>query len=125
MPLRIGFDMDGVFADMDGELIRQAEGLFGPGVARRPLSANPAIRPAADAPIAAAQAGTARPLGAPELSPDATADTGSAPNPDPAIDPAGEPAVDETPPVLRLQMTSRQQRRLWRHVEGIENFWET
>jgi hypothetical protein len=71
------------------------------------------------------QAGTARPLGAPELSPDATADTNSAPNPDPAIDPAGEPAVDETPPVLRLQMTSRQQRRLWRHVEGIENFWET
>ncbi len=25
----------------------------------------------------------------------------------------------------RLQMTSRQQSRLWRHVAGIENFWET
>ena len=29
MPLRIGFDLDGTLADMEGELIRQAEILFG------------------------------------------------------------------------------------------------
>ena len=28
MPLRIGFDLDGVLADMDSELRRQADGLF-------------------------------------------------------------------------------------------------
>ena len=36
-----------------------------------------------------------------------------------------EPALDNTPPLLKLNMTSRQQRKLWRHVEAIENFWET
>ena len=36
---------------------------------------------------------------------------------------AGE--LDSVPPIIRLQMTTRQQRRLWRHVETIENFWET
>jgi len=34
------------------------------------------------------------------------------------------PEADATPPLVRLRMTSRQQRRLWRHVETIENFWE-
>jgi FMN phosphatase YigB (HAD superfamily) len=29
VPLRIAFDLDGVLADMDGELTRQAEALFG------------------------------------------------------------------------------------------------
>jgi hypothetical protein len=32
MPLRIGFDMDGVVADMELALVEQAEKLFGPGV---------------------------------------------------------------------------------------------
>ena len=38
----------------------------------------------------------------------------------------GEPegAPDNAPALLHLNMTSRQQRRLWRHVESIENFWE-
>lgn len=55
MPLRIAFDLDGVLADMDGELARHSETLFG------------------------------------------------------------------TKPAL----TARQQRRLWEHVEAIDNFWET
>jgi hypothetical protein len=29
------------------------------------------------------------------------------------------------PLIVKLQMTARQERRLWRHVEAIENFWET
>ena len=29
MPFRIAFDLDGVLADMDGELVRHAEALFG------------------------------------------------------------------------------------------------
>jgi hypothetical protein len=39
----------------------------------------------------------------------------------------GETAAerDSEPPIVKLQMTARQQRRLWRHVEAIENFWET
>ena len=37
---------------------------------------------------------------------------------------AAERAPDNAPALLHLNMTSRQQRRLWRHVESIENFWE-
>jgi hypothetical protein len=32
MPLRIAFDMEGVFAHMEGELVRQAESLFGEAI---------------------------------------------------------------------------------------------
>ena len=48
MPLRIGFDLDGTLADMEGELIRQAEILFGESMARRvdPRPATPEINPA-------------------------------------------------------------------------------
>jgi hypothetical protein len=35
MPLRIAFDLDGVLADMEGELVRQAETLFGEAMTRR------------------------------------------------------------------------------------------
>jgi len=35
VPLRIAFDLDGVLADMDGELLRQAEQLFGAAAVRR------------------------------------------------------------------------------------------
>jgi hypothetical protein len=31
----------------------------------------------------------------------------------------------DTPPLQRLNMTSRQERRLWHHVESIENFWQS
>jgi hypothetical protein len=34
MPLRLAFDMDGVLADMEGELLRQAEQLFGASASR-------------------------------------------------------------------------------------------
>jgi hypothetical protein len=41
---------------------------------------------------------------------------------------AGDPPTDTTPPenskpLINLRMTSRQQRRLWQHVQSIENFW--
>ena len=38
---------------------------------------------------------------------------------------SGTEALENRPPLLKLNMTSRQQRKLWRHVETIENFWET
>jgi hypothetical protein len=90
MPLRIGFDLDGVLADMESELQRQSEALFGAPAARR-------------AQAAAESAETADP---------------AAPSADPAD------AAPESAPVVQLDMTSRQQRRLWRHVATIENFWE-
>jgi len=34
-------------------------------------------------------------------------------------------AVLEAPPVVTLDMTPRQQRRLWHHVTAVENFWES
>ena len=93
MPLRLGLDLDGVFADMESELVRQAEILFGEPMSRR-LKARP---------------------------------DGEPPTPEtPADQPgAAEGAVGPpVPPLLKLNMTARQQRRLWHHVESIENFWE-
>jgi hypothetical protein len=66
--LRIGFDLDGVLADMESELVRQSEILFGRSTTR---------------------------------------------------------IVDTPPGVARLPMTVRQERRLWRHIESIEGFWES
>jgi hypothetical protein len=37
--------------------------------------------------------------------------------------PGSDPSLDHVPPLLQLQMTARQQRKLWRHVESIEDFW--
>ena len=93
MPLRIAFDLDGVFADMDGELVRQAEILFGETMTRR-------LKERAAAPKDEADSG-------------------------PLISPAATKAPDDTPPMLKLNMTSRQQRKLWQHVETIENFWQS
>jgi hypothetical protein len=45
VPLRIGFDLDGTLADMEGELVRQAEVVFGEPMARR-VSTNAEINPA-------------------------------------------------------------------------------
>ncbi|MCU1386005.1 MAG: hypothetical protein JWL71_4702 [Acidobacteria bacterium] len=95
MALRIGFDLDGVLADMESELVRQSEILFGEPMTRR-LEERAAE--AGDVPAAATVA--ARPTGAPDATP------------------------EFAPPVARLNMTSRQQRRLWRHIESIDNFWE-
>jgi hypothetical protein len=92
MPLRIAFDLDGVLADMEAELERQSEILFGEPLTRR-------SREAADAGASPADAGDV-PAGSPDAAP------------------------DQAPPPTRLNITSRQQRRLWRHVESIDNFWE-
>ena len=102
MPLRIGVDLDGVLADMDGELVRQAEVLFGESVSPPPLGAAPG--------------------GAPndtktqerETAADAPSDT-----------PAPAESVDTEPSSPGLQLTSRQRRRLWHHIATIDNFWET
>jgi hypothetical protein len=104
MPLRIGFDLDGVLADMEGELVRQAEILFGEVMTRRLRERAEIAQPATDS-----------------QSPSSTQ----------AVDTSDDaPAsVDVVPvatlPLARLNMTGRQERRLWRHVESIENFWET
>lgn len=94
--------MDGVFADMEGELVRQAEVLFGDAMTRR-LQERVTASPPPDA--------SGHALG-----------TRGAPNP-PAT--GSEATPEEAPELIRLQMTARQQRRLWHHVESIENFWET
>lgn len=100
MPLRIAFDLDGVLADMEGELARQAEFLFGEVIARKPRE-----RPSVPAdPAGPGDNGS-------EALPQAKAAAGN--------------AAESPPPLTRLALTSRQQRRLWRHVEAIENFWET
>lgn len=96
MALRIGFDLDGVLADMEGELVRQAEILFGEPMTRRVEPR--AVRDQADAARASAEAMDATPV---------------------------DGAANDVPPLLKLRMTPRQQRRLWRHVESIENFWES
>ena len=98
MSLRIAFDLDGVLADMESELVRQAEILFGESVTRRLR-----LRAAEAADVADA-AEVAEAKTAPDVSPDA--------------------APDVVPAMAQLNMTSRQQRRLWHHVESIENFWE-
>jgi hypothetical protein len=98
LPLRIGFDLDGVLADMDSELLRHAESLFGETMVHR-------LREGSSddtAPMDPAGAATDAPA-------DVVADASTGP---------------ETP-LLKLNMTSRQQRKLWRHIESIENFWQT
>src|SRR3954464_2524942 len=79
--MRLGGDLDGVVADMEWELVRQAELLFG----HVPVASGPAQN--------------------------------SPPEP--------EDGLDSVPALQRLRLTPRQQSRLWKHVEGIENFWES
>ena len=82
MPLRIGFDLDGVLADMESALVCQAEVVFGEAATlkMRERAAEEAAH--------------------------------------------GEPGPANAPSVRRLSMSSRQQSRLWRHIESVENFWE-
>jgi hypothetical protein len=90
--------MDGVLADMDAELLRHAETLFGADAVRAmaPAPATPMLNPALGRPTA--------------VDPPQTA-------------PSGDPA-DEAP-ASTLQLNDRQHRRLWRHVATVENFWES
>jgi deoxypyrimidine-specific 5' nucleotidase type C protein (NT5C) len=77
LPLRIAFDLDGVLADMESELLRLAQQLFDGA------------------------------LEAPDRAADADA------------------PVDPSLPTPRLNISPRQERRLWDHVGSVENFWET
>ena len=89
---------------MESELVRQAEILFGEVMTRRlqERAADPEHATAAVAKNAGDQS------------------TGA------AVDgQSGAEAPEDRSPLLKLNMTSRQQRKLWRHVETIENFWET
>jgi hypothetical protein len=81
---------------MESELARQAEKLFGDARVRR-LPSRAAAVPAE------------------EIDPPG----------DDASSESGDAAADSPPPLVRLKLSTRQQRKLWRHVEGIENFWET
>lgn len=101
MPLRIGFDLDGVLADLDSELIRQAEQLFGEKTTRHIEPPAPDLPPS---PVIA----VSEIAGEVSVAPTTAADTGPV----------------TIPPLLQGNLTMRQQRRLWRHVETIENFWE-
>jgi hypothetical protein len=91
LALRIAFDLDGVLADMEAELVRQADVLFGDSATRRleeraPVEADAASQASGEAP---------------------------------------ESAPDNAAPLAKLKLTQRQQRRLWKHVESIDNFWQT
>jgi len=87
MALRIGFDLDGVLADMEAALVREAETLFGPRLTQ------------------------------PDAQP-ATAAHASMSDLVPAEN------FDNAPLRHELHLTARQRRQLWRHVSGIEGFWE-
>src|SRR5215207_9572678 len=95
MSLRIAFDIDGVLADMEGELARQADALFGRRLHRGEVAAgNPG---------------------------DPTAGIGA----DTAVIPTDLNASDAPNLSKPLGLTSRQRRELWRHVGAIENFSAT
>jgi len=105
MSLRIAFDLDGVLADMDAALIRQAESVFGEAITRQLQQSSEKT----EAPGQAADDPAADDTSAP---PDTTAATPPSP-------------ADGNPPVVKLNLTSRQERTLWRQISRVENFWET
>ena len=80
---------------MESELVRQAEILFGETMTR--------------------QQGRAKDVQDHDSSQEAAETDGKV---------ADDTAAESVPGSLTLKMTSRQQKRLWRHVESIENFWE-
>jgi hypothetical protein len=105
LPLRIAFDLDGVLADMESELVHQAELLFGEQMTQQ-------LQAQADAD----KAPPSLPPGAEPDGPSEHALRGR---------PAAEAATEDLLPLSKLQMTVRQQSRLWRHVETIDGFWES
>ena len=98
---------------MQSELVRQAEVIFGEAMTHK-------LQDRAEA-----------------SAPQTETDTKHASSPNEAADPAdaGEPVdvpqvpsaslAGDTPPILKLNMTARQERKLWRHVGTIDNFWES
>ena len=116
MPLRIAFDLDGVFADMQGALARQATMLFGTddqASSDTVEDANP------DRVALALAAEPTQAVSGPEREPD---QVDEASHPQTEL-PAGVPG--DAPPLDRIHITARQQRQLWKHVEETDNFWET
>ena len=112
MSLRIAFDLDGVLADMEAELVRQTEILFGEAMTQGPRERARSGEDTADSTAAPKNDRASLPaLG----SASATA----------AAEPASTPVVDGAPRLVRLRMTVRQERRLWRHVQSIDGFWES
>jgi hypothetical protein len=101
LSLRIAFDLDGVLADMEDELVHHAETLFGEAMTRRLRERAAEVDSSVEVSPAKATGSESDGQGSAETSPDAT------------------------PPLLKLDMTARQERRLWQHVESIQNFWET
>ena len=110
--LRIAFDLDGVLADMESELVRQAEILFGEAMTRR-------LRQAAETGEAVTE------NGAPGPSLVDSADGSDGADASAATVSLLETAPESAGPLLKLQMTARQQRKLWRHVEAIPDFWQS
>jgi hypothetical protein len=109
LSLRIAFDLDGVLADMEAEVVRQTEILFGEAMTRVLQERARRDRDAADS------AGTEPAL--PAAGPAATTA---------AIEPASKKRdADDAPSLVRMRMTVRQERRLWRHVQSIDGFWES
>jgi hypothetical protein len=102
VPLRIAFDLDGVLADMEKELTHQAVSLFGDRMVRLSPAGSENPPPVLEAPDDHEDGEP----GAPE-----------------SVTAAVVP--DDVPAFLKLSMTARQQSRLWRHIESIDNFWET
>ncbi len=90
---------------MDTALAHQAEVAFGEATARTLQNAS-AVTPR------------------PEASLDASApcDPSDPSDQDASSSPA---VVDIIPPVVKLNLTPRQERRLWRHIASVEDFWET
>src|SRR5690242_8027211 len=97
MSLRIGIDLDGVLADMQSALLREAEALFGPRSPARDPQAEVQAEQIAEAAREALEDGEAEAEGTEE----------------------GEAAPPEPQP-----LTMRQQRKLWKHVARIDGFWE-
>ena len=85
MGLRIGFDLDGVLADMEEAVVREAVSLFGATLPRSSQQRSVASMS--------------------DLMP--------------------EDVTDNAPLRHELQLTTRQRRQLWRHVRGIDGFWES
>ena len=84
---------------MDSALLGQAETLFGEGVVRKRQQSAANSPMAGDVPAAEGSGGTdAEPTDA---------------------------ETEATPPIVRLNLTPRQERRLWRHVRQIQDFWQS
>jgi hypothetical protein len=100
MALRIAFDLDGVVADMDAALVREARKLFSDEIVQQLLSRR-----------------------APHTHGETGVTTASAP---PAGGLPGDNGNRPAPPTMPPpRITMGHWRRLWRHVGGIRNFWES